>query len=153
MLVESMSKVEIVKEIQKDYQFVLGKSEHLHKKLRRKAIKSREKHASTFEYYRSPLKNDWILYLHHNVKAEGLASVLYHRDSKNEFNAYAVEIDWYSNFVVNSYSSHFFQRYNERCLNKDGLSQIDIIKEFIRRNPVKNKELLPHQELNKQTVF
>ena len=154
MIVESMNQVEIIKEVLKDLDFVNRKSKYLKKGLRRKAIKTKNKYASIMQHYKSPLKNDWLIYMNYNAKKPDGAVMLYHRNNKNEFNAYSAVLDQDMNAYITLFTSHFFDRYNERFLRIEGLGKEKILKKFSERiKTISVKLFSDNKQTNKEMVF
>lgn len=130
MIVDSMTADEMEAEFLKDFNYLERKIPYLVKKVRRKAIRTRNKQFKRFFDYISPRKNSWLIQIEFNNNdpliipalyyfSHGKMNVMSKHDEKNAFT---------------HYSSHFLHRYNERFLRQEGLSTKEILKIFLPVN-------------------
>ncbi len=145
MIVPSMSSQELANEIISDFKNVYTKTGHIMKKTHRMALKSRKKHYQQMFEYKSPLKNDWLIFVNHYLEDPIFVPVVYYL---NEYGINGIMIsqnpvnDEYSYLSGKAriqqdmyhYTSHFLDRYNQRFLNDEGLSKLDLLKHFIQCN-------------------
>ena len=124
MIVPSMNSEEIATEILNDYQIVIRKAKYLNEKLRRDAIKTRNKHLNRIFDYKSKQKNDWLIVIDYNMGDPLILSAVYFLN-KSRLNAIVVQSD---RKTLIYYSSHFLERYNERFLKQDNISKLDLLK-------------------------
>lgn len=148
MIVKTMNQVEIAREILADFSSVQKKVMTLKKPMRRSLIKSRKKYAFKIIEYESQRKNNWVIFID-CFKKETLTKYIVSYLDKNGFNAVMV----LDNRNLMHISSHFIQRYNERYLQQLGLSKIEVLKQFIKRNPVGFLQKLPDDENHKNKFF
>jgi len=149
MIVPSMTSEELVKEILNDETFVKRKVIHLIKRLRREAIKSRNKHLTRYYNYKSPQKNDWLIYLENNSGIQRFVMIVYYLDEKG-INAITSSSD---KELIIHYSSHFLERYNERFFKQENFSKLDVLKQFIPKNHISTHGFLEHLSTGQITIF
>ncbi len=149
MIVPAMSSEELANEILKDHSILLSKAKYLTKKVRREAIKTRNKDLKRIFEYKSKQKNDWLILVDYNQGDPLILPVVYYlrRGFLN-----AVVIQSKSNFLVH-YSSHFFERYNERFLKNAGLSNLELLKVFLPGNNVATYDIILDSEEYKNRVL
>lgn len=148
MIVPAMNTDEIIREIVLDLPSVLRKHSSYSKNVRRAAIKAKTKTIHMFYEYKSPRRNDWVVFL---KATPSVCSMVYavHYLNKQGFNFMAVHLD--SAFF--HYSGHFIERYNERFLNLQSLSRFEIFKSFIRHNSISISEELNLDNTDKKRVM
>ena len=127
-----MTHEELVREIFKDYDIVIRKAVHLMQGLRRKALKSKDKHVHKIFDYKSMQQNNWLIFVDYLVKDPTFIVVVYYLDIAG-FNAIMVTSDQRS---LVHYSSHFLERYNERFLKHESINKLDLLKRFLYQNPI-----------------
>lgn len=136
MILHTMSDIEIYNEIIKDYENVVRKVKHLFPIVQRRHRKKMSCTFVPFEYT-SPLKNRWILFLsvftHENMSFIPVVNSL-----DGGFNTWMYSNSHYdggNKGKIVHYTSHFFDRYNERYLGIDGtIGRKKILIEFFKRN-------------------
>jgi hypothetical protein len=125
MIVPSMNKTELAKEIYKDSVIVWRKAKYLTDGVRREAIKTRNKNLVRIFKYKSKQKNEWLIISDYSQGDPKIyLSIIYYNDLG--FNAVSVSDE----YLVH-YTSHFLQRYNERYLRQEGLEMLELYKKFI----------------------
>jgi len=111
MLVPSMTKEEIRKEFDKDFEIVFRKASYVSHKLER-SLSSREKeqgHVSFFEYY-SKYKNKWMYRVNITKKDIIVFFMVFYDTPKGHM---AITRSEENNLIF--HTQHFFERFNERC--------------------------------------
>ena len=149
MIVETMNTEELAVEILSDYEIVLRKAKYLTKKLRREAIKKRNKHLKRIYEYKSKQNNDWFILIDYN-SGDPLALPTVYYLNHGKLNAVVVQAE--DEFLVH-YSSHFLERYNERFLKKDGLSKLDLLKLFLPDNNIAMYDSIQDSDGYENRVF
>jgi hypothetical protein len=130
MLVPKMNIDEIYNEIIKNYNFIVNKTLNIKSKLERIATKSKTS-VSKFIFTKDKNNNDWFIFLNVTKKYYGIIFGVLYLDDNNKFNV--ITICKNKSFLCH-YTSHFFDRYNERHL-KQNLSKKQILEAFIINNP------------------
>ncbi|MGI6322608.1 MAG: hypothetical protein ACOXZO_04735 [Bacteroidales bacterium] len=149
MIVPSMTLEELVNEILSDKQIVIRKSLHLTEKLRREAIKTRNKKLYRFYEYKSKQKNNWLILIDYNSGDPLILSVVHYL---NNFGLNAVSILSDKKTLVH-YSAHFLERFNERFLKQENLSKLDVLKQFLPQNNIATYDFIPDSGEFKNRVF
>ena len=149
MILPTMNSEELVKEILKDYNIVLRKAVYEMKKLRRPAIKSRNKHVHRIYDYESKNKNKWIIICDYYVKDPLLTVVVHFLDNWG-FQAIMVPANQRS-FM--HYSGHFLQRFNERHLHQPEITKLELLKRYLSKNAIASTEFMPDNEKHQKSFF
>ena len=68
MILPTMKSEELVREIMKDFPVVYRKGKYALEKLRRPALKSRNRHVQRIYDYESKNNNNWIIFCDYHVK-------------------------------------------------------------------------------------
>lgn len=132
MIVPSMNSQELYNEIFSDYKIVERKAYYLGLSLRRAAVKSKHKHVREILNYKSKQHNNWIIIVDRAVASFINYSTVYYRD-KHGLNGVSVSSN---DLTLTHYTSHFIERYNERFMKAPNLSKLDLLKQFVTKNPV-----------------
>jgi len=148
MIVPSMNSGEIVKEVLLVFPKVQNKADFYSKILRRVAVKSKSKLAVKCWDYKSPHKNDWIILLKCTPSCSATITAV-HYLNKMGFNCLSISNEG----VLHHYSGHFLERYNERFLNQQNLSRLDIFKQYIHYNSLKSGEIFNPEEIEMKKVI
>lgn len=127
-----MNTQELTNEIFLDYPMVVRKAMYLTESLRRKAIKSKNKHCHQIFEYKSNRKNNWLIFVDYYV-AEPTFQVVVYYFNEFGFNAMRVDAD---QRTLSHYSSHFLDRFNERFLKQENISKLELLKRFLTNNSV-----------------
>ena len=149
MFVESMTSEELVAEFLKDYQHPERKFPYLAKEVRKRAIRNRNKFYKKMFDYKSTGKNKLLILVEHNNGTPLITPVVYYSWGRN-MNAMTKHPD---KNQFTHYTSHFFRRYNERFLKKEGLSTLDILKIFIPANSFETFKLIPQKNTDEYKVI
>lgn len=136
MILHTMNDNEIYNEIIKDYENVIKKVKHLFPIVQKRYRKKMSCTFIPFEYT-SPLKNNWVLFISvFTLENLSFVPVVYSLDGG--FNTWMYSnshIDGGSKGKIIHYTSHFFDRYNERFLGLDNIAgRKKILTEFFKRN-------------------
>jgi len=142
MIVPAMNSIEIVKEVFLDFPKVQNKTDFYSKILRSAAIKSKSKMIVKCWDYKSPRKNDWIIFLKSTPSCCSIVMAV-HYLNKMGFNCLSINDDG----EFHHYSGHFLERYNERFLNQFHLSRLDLFKHYIKHNSLMTAEILDPVEI------
>jgi hypothetical protein len=129
MIVPAMNSEEIIREVFLDLPSVIRKSHNFAHDQRRLAIKSKHKTAINCYDYKSPRKNEWILFLKSTPSFCG-SIIAVHYLNKLGFNCLIITQD----HAFHHFSGHFLERYNERFLKYDNFSKLEIFKDYIHKN-------------------
>jgi len=148
MIVPAMNSEEIMKEVLLDFPKVRNKADFYSKILRREAIKSKSKLAIKCWDYKSTRKNDWIILLKCTPSCSTTTTAA-HYLNKMGFNCLLLSNEG----VFHHYSGHFLERYNERFLNQQNLSRLDIFKHYIHYNSLKSGEIFNPEEIEMRKVI
>lgn len=127
-----MNSQELTNEIFLDYPMVMRKALYLTESLRRKAIKSKNKHCHQIFEYKSNRKNNWLVFVDYYVAEPTFQVVVYYL---NEFGFNAMRVDG-DQRTLSHYSSHFLDRFNERFLKQENISKLELLKRFLTKNSV-----------------
>jgi hypothetical protein len=147
MLVDSMNSIELTKEYISDFFNVNRKCEHLVKEVRKKAIRNKNKRFKKIFEYNSPQKNKWLVLVDHNNGDPLILPMLYYLN-KGKVNVLTQQPR--SKYFFH-YTTHFFQRYNQRFLHQEGLSLVEVIKTFIPVNSIATYDFIV--ENNENRIF
>ena len=136
MILHTMNDIELYNEIISDYENVVKKVKHLFPIVQRRYRKKMSCTFIPFEYT-SPKKNRWILFLSvFTSENMSFIPVVYSLDGG--FNSWLYSnshLDGGNKENIVHYTSHFFDRYNERFLNLDDTAgRMKILIEFFKRN-------------------
>jgi len=131
MILKTMNKDELFKEIEVDFQNVVKKSFYLVPLVTRKLRKSREKVINMVFGYTSPKKNEWILCIQCSKKGHALIAYSY---VKGDMNFYMMDD---TNTSIVHYTPHFIERYAERFLRDKSLSKVEIMRKYIVNNGIR----------------
>ena len=132
MILPTMNYNELTKEIFSDYTIVERKANYLMDDCRKRAKKLKRKEYEKAFDYKSRQKNDWLIFINYQKQRPIMQMAVYYRDSKG-FNAIMVDR---SQKDLTHISGHFIERYNERFLMSEKKSKIEILKQFVTRNPI-----------------
>ena len=149
MILPTMNSEELVREIMKDYPMVMRKAIYEMQKLRRPALKSRDKYVQRFYDYTTKSNNNWIIMCDYYVKDPSFV-VCVHFVDKWGFQAMMVNFNAES---ITHYSVHFLERYNERFLLQPELSKLKLLKSFLSKNATAYAKLLPDSEKYRNPFF
>lgn len=160
MIVPTMTSQELANEIIKDYDNVVVKAAHILKKTHKMAMKSRNKHYQQMFEYKSPMKNDWLIFVNHHIKDPVFVPVV-HYINKHGINGILVGQkvlqDQYGQTKIQNdlshYTSHFLDRYNERFLQNNDISKLDVLKHFIIQNPMVQTKNKPDDKEYENGIF
>lgn len=137
MLVPSMTLEEMRKDLEKDFPIVCRKGQYVYEKLLKQLAPRRdEEYYRTFDYY-SKHKNTWIFSLIVSKKKPSVHAMVYFY-GKRGLTGIRKSV---SDGSMAYYTAHFFKRYNER-LNLGFVFPEDIIRAYLKENPVYNTNLL-----------
>lgn len=136
MILHTMNDTEVYNEIISDYENVLRKVKHLFPIVQRRYRKKLSHTFIPFEYD-SPKKNKWLLFLSvFTLENVSFVPVVYSLDGG--FNTWMYSNNHYdcgNKGKIIHYTSHFFDRYNERFLGLDDIvGRKKILIEFFRNN-------------------
>jgi hypothetical protein len=132
MILSTMNKKELAREIFSDYEVVERKAGYLMKDVVKIAKKRKLKKYQAVFPYNSLRRNKWTIKVWHNKKHTYFQSFLHFRD-KQDFHAVFVDPKEHK---LAFHSSHFLQRYNERFLHRSISSKTELMLEFLSRNPI-----------------
>ncbi len=149
MIVPTMTSEELAKEILTDFENVKSKLFYILKKARRLALKSHKKHFQQMFEYISPMKNQWLIFVNYYVKEPVFVPVIYYI---NQYGLNGIMVDA-DNITLSHYTSHFLDRYNERFLQNNDLSKLDLLKHFIVKNPMSQTENMPDDKKYSNQIF
>jgi hypothetical protein len=127
-----MNSEELYNEIFKDFEIVQRKATYLTDGLRREAIKSKAKHVNRIFDYKSKQLNKWFIVADYIVGHPAFILVVHYLD---EYGFNGIRIDA-GNQSLTHVTPHFLERYNERFLKQPNLSKLELLKRFIKNNPV-----------------
>lgn len=130
MIVPTMNKAELAKEILNDYKTVHRKAGYLMKDCSKIARKRKLKEYRKVFPYKSLRRNDWTIIINYSKKRPFFQMVLHYRD-KSGYNAAVVNTE---KLDITIYSGHFLERYNQRFLKSQITSKTELALEFINRN-------------------
>lgn len=132
MIVPSMSKEEVIREMLSDFDIVRRKSEFVIKEVQRQLIKSKKyPFAKAYDYITPKTKNTWIYWLEFKSKNDIFQSFVCCYYTSVGLMAGLVSTD----MEITLFTGHFFSRFAER----EGLNiinPIDKIKKYFLLNPV-----------------
>ncbi len=140
MLVPGMNHTEISREVFRDLPVILKRCAHLYPKWKKKMLKQNKTTDTREFFYRSAFKNAWQITMKLSVTDYEVVPISWFYNDKG-FEAYLPLIDkqgW-----MMRYTSHFFNRYNER-LKLGIVHPRDIVRHYFKNNAVNYIE-----ELNK----
>ncbi len=140
MILPTMTREELAKEILKDYESVLRKTIHLEKKLRKSSRKTKMQCLQQIFDYRSKRLNNWVVVVNVFKKKSSFNLGVHFADNEG-YHAYVVSGD---QKALIHYSSHFLQRYNERSVKKEGIKKVDLIKRYMSTNTFAYLKALQH---------
>ena len=149
MIVPNMYPKELLIEIFTDLEIVDRKATHLTKSLRRAAIKSKEKYVHRVFKYKSPRHNNWLIFVDYYVKEPSYTVVVYF---KNQYGLNGILVDGGNQALIH-FTSHFLERYNERFLQKNDASNLDLLKRFIPTNNLQVIKVIQKTDSNKNRIF
>jgi len=149
MILPTMNSEELVREILKDYPVVMSKAFYATEKLRRPALKSRNKYVQRIYDYESKNRNKWVIICDYYVKDPSFVVVVHFLDNWG-FQAIMVEANQRS-FV--HYSGHFLERYNERFLKQPEMTKLELLKKYLSKNAVAYTEFMPNNEKHQKSFF
>lgn len=137
MIVPSMSKEEVIKEMLSDFDIVRRKSEYKIKEVQRELIKSKKyPFARAYNYVTPMTKNNWIFWLEFKSKSDIFQTFVCCYYTSVGLMAALVNND----MEITFYTGHFFSRFAER----EGLeiiNPIDKIKKYFLLNPVMSSDV------------
>jgi hypothetical protein len=134
-----MNSEELVRGILKDYPVVMRKAFYGTEKLRRPALKSRNKYVQRIYDYESKNRNKWVIICDYYVKDPSFVVVVHFLDNWG-FQAIMVEANQRS-FV--HYSGHFLERYNERFLKQPEMTKLELLKNICRKTQLRKRSSCP----------
>ncbi len=149
MILPTMNSEELVREIMRDYPLVYRKGMYALEKLRRPALKSRNRHVQRIYDYESKNNNNWIVICDYYVKDPSWMVVVHFVD-KFGLQAYLVDAN---QRTLYHYSGHFLERFNLRFLHETELSKTEILKRYLSKNASAYIQVIPDTEKYKNPVF
>lgn len=149
MIVPAMNSKELFTEIFSDFKIVERKAIYLGLELRREAIKSKTKSVHRVYDYRSKQYNNWVIVIDRYVSELSLSTVVFYLD-KFGLNGMRVNADRKS---LTHFPPHFLERYNERFLDIINSSKTELLKRFVRMNPLEVIMSVPDEETNQCRIF
>jgi len=149
MIVPSMNSQELYSEIMNDHKIVERKAYYLALGLRRSARKSKHKHVREIYEYKSKQRNNWIITIDCYVNGYDSSTTVYYLNEHGLNGICVNSVD----VSLSHYTPHFLRRYNERFLQDTNLSKLDLLKQFIIKNPIKTIGEVPDSELNQYKIF
>jgi hypothetical protein len=137
MILHTMRDTEVYNEIINDYENVLKKVKHLFPIVLRRYRKKLSHTFIPFEY-ESPMKNKWVLFLS-VFTSENISFIPVVYSLDGGFNTWMYSNNHLGGYdskgKIVHYTSHFFDRYNERFLELDYVvRRKKILIEFFKRN-------------------
>lgn len=142
MILPTMTKEELAREILQDHETVLRKAIYYEKMLRKAARKSKTQCLQRIFDYRSRQRNNWIIVVN-----------VFKKKSSFNLGVHFVDNDGFQACVVSSdkkallhYSSHFLQRYNERCSKEEDIKKVDLLKNYMSKNTFGFYKSLPDNQ-------
>lgn len=164
MIVPTMTSEELAKEIISDFKHVTAKTKHLMKQTHKVAVRSKNKHHQQMFEYKSPLDNKWLIFINYHVKNPIFVPVIYYINrfglngimvSQNEVKDQYFHIRGRTTIQQDMYhyTSHFLQRYNERFLQNNDMSKLDLLKHFIKQNQFIQARTAPDTEKYKNPIY
>jgi hypothetical protein len=144
-----MTSDELANEIMADIKNVRTKLSHVANKVRRIAINSPKKHHQHMLEYTSPMKNNWIVFINYYVKEPVYVPVVYYL---NEYGMNGIMVGE-DDVQLSHYTSHFLDRYNQRFLKNDGMSKLELLKHFIKQNPMSQAQTVPDDKNYPNQIF
>ncbi len=131
MIVSTMSKEEVIKEMLSDFDVVRRKSEYSIKELRRQLLKTKKYPLiQSYDYLTPKTKNTWVYILDLKSKNDIFQTFVNYHYTSIGFMAALVSTD----MSITFYTGHFFTRFVER--EKLGISQPgEMIKKYFILNP------------------
>jgi hypothetical protein len=133
MIVPTMNKEELAREIFTDFKVVDRKVGYLMADIERRAKKLKRKEYQKVVNYKSLNRNDWIIFLWYRKKQEPIIHTIVTYRDKGKYHAITVHP---SNRTLLFFSSHFLDRYNKRFLQGTLRRNSELILEFVIRNPL-----------------
>jgi len=130
MIVQSMSSIELTKEIFSDYESVLKKVTYLIKGLRREVVKSKSKHVHRVFDYKTKKYNDWKIIVDYPYKHPTHMALVYYTDGQG---LHGIRVDGIDNSLTH-FTPHFLARYNERFAKQTSVSKTELLVRFIDDN-------------------
>lgn len=149
MIVHTMNSKELLKEIFNDYKIVERKANYLGLSLRREAVKSKEKHVHRIFDYRSKQHNNWIINVDYYIARPSFSAIVYYLDQYG-LNGIRVNASLKS---LTHFTPHFLDRYNQRFLQQEKLSKIELLKLFICNNPIEVILSVTDIDSNQNRIF
>ena len=138
MIVPSMSKEEIIKEILFDFEMVKRKSEYVIKDLISELSKTKKfPFEKAFDYVTPKTKNKWIYIIQLKTKNDIFQTFVNYHDTSIGIRAGLMM----TNKEIVFFTGHLFKRFAERE-KLDIASPIDKMKRFFTQNPVLNYDVL-----------
>ena len=134
MLVPDMTPAELKRELMKDEPWLHRKTDVLWIKLRRMAIKSRQKELTVIVETVSPRKNKWLIKFVFNKKTYvyNLVAYFYDHIGIRAF-GYAMDPKTKTPLII-VYNTHFIKRYNER-LKLNISNPLQLLKHLVTNAP------------------
>ncbi|MCT4589097.1 MAG: hypothetical protein N4A71_14845 [Carboxylicivirga sp.] len=149
MIVPNMTSDELANEIMADIKNVRTKIGYASNKIRRIAIKSPKKHHQHMLEYTSPMKNNWIVFINYYLKEPVYVPVVHYL---NQYGLNGIMVSE-GDISLQHYTSHFLDRYNQRFLKKDDMSKLELLKHFIKQNPMAQTQSLPDDKDYANQIF
>jgi len=132
MIVPSMTKEEITKEILVDFAIVKRKSEYVIEKIKKEIFKSKKyPFIKAYDYIAPKTKNTWVYILEIRNKHDIFQTFVNYHYSDKGLMAGLVNND----LAVTFYTGHFFSRFVEREKLKI-INPVEKIKEYFIQNPI-----------------
>lgn len=135
MIVQTMTSKEIAHEISTDYHTnVFRKLQYLIKDATKAYYRNGKKRTLIFREYKSPRKNNWILFITClNAKTQNYYVIPLVYTQFEGIHMYLYD----NSYQVSHYTGHFFERYNQRFLNgDDDVTKLDIVKKYFPKNAI-----------------
>lgn len=132
MLVNTMSDQEILNEIRRDYNSCREKINYYHDKFKR----ALRKKSSCIDYYKliSPNGNEWNTFYISRGFEMFYKHYVFLRNNDGSYKVLSVNLDKTGVIGVTIFSSHFFQRYQERYYKNEKYSFRELFLKFLTRN-------------------
>lgn len=148
MIVPSMTSKELYRELISDDESIRKKAYFLSLTMRREVVKSKTKHVRRAFDYQTRKYNKWIIVIDYHLKNPTFYSAVHYID-EHGFNAIRVNADLR---YLTHFTPHFLERYNDRFLEHEELSKLDLLKRFIAENPIDAVSYVP-QDSSRNTIF
>jgi len=130
MIVQSMSSLELTREVYSDFEIVQKKIVHIIKNLRREVVKSKSKYVHRIFDYKTNKYNNWKIIVDYSYKNPKSISLVYYNDC---FGLHGIRVDGDSKSLTH-FTPHFLARYNERFVKLSIASKVELLVRFIDEN-------------------